>query len=394
MTRRHRLLAGVVVLGATCTFGSAAAQTSHPGPACGVAPGAITTIAGTPGFVADGDGGPASEATLTSPVRLAFDPIRGPGPQSHALYIMEHQDDQTGHEILPGRVRRVDWVGRIETVAGPATPSDGKTVPPWDQPNFAFDGTVGLTFDSEGNMYLGGGVGDSDVLLRIATGGSVERIAGSGVPDFSGDGGPATEAAIHWIGDILVDDTGVIVFDDHANERIRRIDEAGTITTIVGPGEQGTVGDGETGEDVWLSGPWGLAFAPDGGLLFGDGLNRVRRMDDQGIVTTAVGDGTPGYSGDGGAATAAQINAAEGISVNSAGNLYIADTGNHVIRRVDQSGTITTVAGNGDAGFGGDGGPATQARLFEPTHALVGPDGALYIADFSNNRVRKVCPPF
>src|SRR5262249_3762617 len=180
------------------------------------------------------------------------------------------------------------------------------------------------------------------------------------------------------------------IADGLAN-RIRRVDHNGVISTIAGNGISGFGGDGGPAKSALISFPRGITIDRNGNILFTDGGNyRVRRIDPQGIITTIAGNGTIGYTGDGGPAINASFSDLYGLAVDRNGNIYICDEGNSVIRKVDAAGIITTVAGNGTAGFSGDGGPATSASLNFPYAVLPDTNGNFYIGDFSNNRVRKV----
>jgi streptogramin lyase len=191
--------------------------------------------------------------------------------------------------------------------------------------------------------------------------------------------------ALTAAGDVLIADTD--------NQRIRRIDHAtGIITTIAGTGRYGHGGDGGPATAARLASPQALALAPDRSVLVADTRNaRIRRIDPgTGVITTIAGTGTPGDSGDGGPATAARLVLPRGLTVAPDGSLYVADAGAHRVRRIDPAGIITTVAGVGERGCTGDGGPAVDAALAAPSGLAVGPEGSLYIADASNSRIRRV----
>ena len=222
----------------------------------------------------------------------------------------------------------------------------------------------------------------------------IETVAGR--PDFRGDGGMATAARLNLPTGVAVDGSGNLYIADRNNSRIRKVDAAGVISTVAGDGTEGFGGDGGPAVAAQLYRPEGVAVDGAGNLYIADSSNYcIRKVDAAGVITTVAGDGTYGFGGDGGPAVAAQLSLPSGVAVDGAGNLYIADTLNHRIRRVNSAGAITTVAGygstgEGGGGFGGDGGPAAAARLSFPYG--VAPDGAgnLYIADLGNNRIRKV----
>jgi hypothetical protein len=340
--------------------------------------GLITTVAGTGAPGLSGDGGPATAAEINYPVDLAFD---GEGN----LYILELGYGQLGYNV---RVRRVDPMGRISTVAGPGARGDaGQLVL-----GTTF-GSTGLAVDAGGTIYLGGGDGPdiNNRVIRVDPSGDVTTMAGTGEPGSSGDGGPATEAKLAHVWDVAVDDEGNLYIS--ADNRIRKVDTSGIITTIAGTGVPGFSGDGGLAVAAQLDSPLGIAVDPYGNIVFIDAQNqRIRRIDAQGVITTIVGNGEIGFSGDGGPATDARIHTPEHLWVDDEGNIYVADTYNRRVRKIDTDGIITTVAGNGTQAFSGDGGPATSAGLAKISGVAVGPDGALYIADSRHNRVRRVLP--
>lgn len=216
---------------------------------------------------------------------------------------------------------------------------------------------------------------------------TVFTVAGGAVRD----GGPATAAPLTLPRFAAYDRTGSLHIADDWAHRIRKVDQSGVITTIAGNGISGFSGDGGPAKLAMVSFPTGLTFDHNGNILFTDqGNYRVRKIDTQGVITTIAGNGTIGYSGDGGPAINASFSLMYGLAVDRTGNIYICDTGNNVIRKIDTAGIITTVAGNGTAGFSGDGGPATQAMLNFPYALLPDSNGNLYIGDFNNDRVRKV----
>ena len=186
------------------------------------------------------------------------------------------------------------------------------------------------------------------------------------------------------MGNLFIADTG--------NNRIRKVTPAGVISTVAGNGTVvGYGGDGGPATSAQLHGPYGVAVDAAGNLFIADRDNcRIRKVTPGGVISTVAGNGTGGFSGDGGPATSAQLAAPHGVAVDAAGNLFIADYANNRIRMVTPDGIIRTVAGNGTMGFSGDGGPATSAQLFQPGGVAVDAAGNLFIADTFNNRVRKV----
>ena len=190
---------------------------------------------------------------------------------------------------------------------------------------------------------------------------------------------------------VAVDGAGNLFIADYYNQRIRKVDTSGIITTVAGNGSSGFSGDGGAATNASLDGPYGVAVDSAGDLFIADaGDSRIRKVDASGIITTVAGNGSAGFSGDGGAATNASLNGPYGVAVDGAGNLFIADTSDYRIRKVDTSGIIRTVAGNGISGSAGDGGAATNARLNAPYGVAVDGAGNVFIADTGIERVRKV----
>lgn len=226
---------------------------------------------------------------------------------------------------------------------------------------------------------------------------TLDTLAGSGPGGwggFSGDGGPAVQAEMNFPTGAGVGPDGSVYIADDFNNRIRKVNPAGIMSTVAGTGESGYNGDGIPATQAMINSPTGgVGFDAAGNIFFGDtGNGRVRRIDHNGIVTTVAGDGTLyTYGGDGGPATSAQLNGPQSPTFDAAGNMYFADWGSQRIRKVDTNGTITTVAGGGSPADGlGDGGLATDAALSNINDVYAMPDGTLYIADTFNNRVRKV----
>ncbi len=222
--------------------------------------------------------------------------------------------------------------------------------------------------------------------------GNIATIAGNGSQAFSGDGGPAASAGLNHPRGLAVDSSGNVYISDVDNHRIRRVSPSGMISTVAGNGVTGDSGDSGLALNASLSDVTGLALDAAGNLYIADAGNRkVRKVTPGGIISTVAGTGLQGFSGDGGPATNAQLNRPTSV-LFSAGNLYIADSSNQRIRKVSSNGTITTLAGNGVAGFSGDGGFATSASLDFPLGIAMDSAGTLYVADGNNNRIRRVSP--
>ncbi len=222
--------------------------------------------------------------------------------------------------------------------------------------------------------------------------GTMSTFAGTGAGGYSGDGGPAEAARLYYPFKVATDGSGAVYIADSSNNRIRRVSDNGTISTFAGTGAAGYSGDGGPAEAAQLNYPYDVATDGMNNLYIADRTNnRIRRVSDNGTISTFAGNGQ-GYSfaGDGGPATAARLYFPGGVDAGSSGNVYVSDTENNRIRMVDIGGTIDTVAGNGPAGYGGDGGPAAEAPLGYPTSTALDSLGNLYIADFGNSRIRKI----
>ena len=220
---------------------------------------------------------------------------------------------------------------------------------------------------------------------------TISTVAGNGTSGFSGNGGQATSAQLQQPIDVAFDSSGDMFIADSLNHVVREVTPSGIISTYAGTGTSGNTGDGGPASSAELEQPGGLAFNAAGDLFIADiSANVVREVTPSGVISTAVGTGTYGYTGDGGPATSATLGEPFGIAFNAAGDLFIADSTNNVIREVNTSGVISTVAGNHTAGYSGNGGPATSAELYSPLDVAFNAAGDMFIADYLNNVVREV----
>ena len=231
----------------------------------------------------------------------------------------------------------------------------------------------------------------SNRVRMVGVDGIVSTIAGTGAAGYSGDGGPATAAQLNFVHSAAPMADGSYVLADTLNNRIRKISPNGVITTVAGDGNASYSGDGGPAIAASINSPRGVVGLADGGFLIPDSSNNlVRRVSPTGIITTVAGTGTAGFSGDGGPATSAELWLPFGVAPTPDGGFLIVDAANQRIRKVSASGGITTAAGSGVMGYGGDGGPATAAALNNPHNLAVRADGGFLIADASNERVRSV----
>lgn len=230
----------------------------------------------------------------------------------------------------------------------------------------------------------------NDSVRAVAPDGTIRTVAGVGSAGFAGDGGPATAARLWAPHGVAVRRDGALLIADTDNNRVRLIVPDGTISTVAGTGSPGFSGDGGLAVSAQLDEPFGVAPLPAGGFLVVSG-NRVRKVSVAGTIATVAGTGKAGFSGDGGPATAAQLDQPHNVAVLADGGFLIADAGNARVRRVSPSGTITTVAGTGVAGYAGDGGPAVAAELDMPKAvAVLGDASGFLVGDAENDRVRVV----
>ena len=316
-----------------------------------VSGGVTVTVAGTGTAGGAGDGGPATSAQLSSPEGVAVDTLGN-------MYIADYGNDAVV-KVSSGILTTV----YIKQGARP----------------------VAVTVDGAGNVFF---VANGFFAVgELPVGGSVVQVAGNGASGYSGDGGPAANAALDGPLDVAVDSTGNLYIADYNNAVVRKV-TAGIITTAAG-GPFGYVGDTGAAISGLLLNPTSTVTGPGGAVYIADSFHNLVRKVVNGVITTVAGTGSPGYTGDNGAATSATLNSPWGLAMDAAGNLYIADAGNSAIRKVS-GGVITTIAGTGTAGFTGDSGAATSATLKGPGGIALDAAGNLYIADFGNNRVRMV----
>jgi len=257
-------------------------------------------------------------------------------------------------------------------------------------------GTCSITASQAGNGTYAPATPVTQSFMVVSGASIITTVAGDGMQGFSGDGGPATLAEVEiGVSGLVTDGEGNLFIADSNNSIIRKVSPSGIITAFAGIGDHiGYSGDGGPATSATLSGPQGMALDASGNLFIAEATNGViRKVSPSGIITTVAGIGNHlGFSGDSGPATSAMLNKPYGVAVDASGNVFIADSTNNRIRKVSPSGIISTVAGNGKQSYSGDGGPATSAELNFPTAVAVDISGNLLIADYSNSRIRKVAP--
>jgi len=338
------------------------------------ATGNISTLAGTgisSGFT--GDGGPAGAAQLSGPAGVALD---GAGN----LYIADNGNQ---------RIRMISAAtGIISTIAGDGTRSFGGDGGPATAAMFNWP--CCLAVDSAATKLYVADRGNNRIRVVNLGAGTIDTTAGNGLTTNSGDGGPATAATVNNPRGLALDAAANLYIAESGNSAVRKVTaSSGLISTDVAWG-----GDQRAATLALLNRPGGVALDGAGNLYIADSNDHViRKVAANGVISTVAGNAAlgSGYSGDGGSATLAKLNAPNGVAVDSAGNLYIAECNNNVVRKVTAAtGIISTFAGNNTAGVSGDGGAATAAQLNCPSGVAIGPGGSVYIADTGNNWVRKV----
>ncbi len=332
----------------------------------------ITTFAGNNAATYAGDGGSATMALLSLPSGVAIDAAGN-------KYIADKGNN---------RIRMISAAGVITTIAGDGTASfsgDGGSAAAAE-----INAPTGVAVDAAGNIYIADC--GNQCVRKINTSGIISTIAGtSGSGGYFGDGGPATAAHLFGPTEIAIDAAGNLYIADAHNHCIRKVNTSGIITRYAGAAIGGYSGDGGPATIAMLNSPTGVFADASGNIFIADELNsRIRKVSAAGIITTIAGSGIPGFSGDLGAATAAGLYQPAGVTADAAGNVYFTDMLNHRIRKINTSGVISTVGGNGTNGFTGDGGPATAAGMYCPFGLAIDATGNLLVADVNNNRIRQV----
>ena len=337
----------------------------------------ISTIAGTyynpsSGLGAySGDGGPAVSAELSLPSNIVLD-------TNGNLYIADAGNN---------RIRMINTAGIISTFAGNgagAFSGDGGLAAA-----AALNAPEGIAIDDTGNLYIADA--GNNRIRKVNTAGIITTVAGIGTFGYSGDGGAATLAKLNVPYGVSVDDSGNVYIADTYNHRIRKVNTLGIISTFAGTGVGGSTGNGGLATAARINSPVRVR-AHDSSVYICDGNNTIRRVNAEGIINAYIGVGGGSFAGDGGAAISAHLNGSMDIAFDTSGNVYIADAYNRRIRKVDETGIINTIAGNGAFGYSGDGGLADTAEIAEPTGVIIDHNGYIYVADRATARIRKISP--
>jgi sugar lactone lactonase YvrE len=335
--------------------------------------GTITTLAGNGVYGFQGDNGPAISARFVLPRGVAVD-------ASGAVYVADYQNS---------RIRKISADGIITTIAGTANTGFSGDGGPATSARLSFPQNVAI--DQAQNLYIVDS--GNNRIRKITPDGIIKTVVGNGTAGFAGDGGPAVGAQLNNPSAVAVGTDGSLYIADATNHRIRKVDPAGTITTIGGNGSAQSGGDGGSATSATLYSPQDVAVDASGTVYLTQLDSRVRKITTNGIISAVAGNGTAGFSGDGGPAVNALVGPAAGVDVDATGAIYIADQANYRIRRITADGTINTIAG----GYTGDGGPATNAffrktLVRSPAELTVDRYGNIYISDRFGNRIRKVTP--
>lgn len=331
----------------------------------------ITTFAGNGVDSYSGDGALATSAGIGVPGGIYID-------ASGDIYFTSFSK----HTL-----RKVSPTGVITTLCGNGTA--GSTGDGGPATAGKMNGPVKMARDAAGNFYIAERAGNR--IRKISASGIISTLAGTGTAGYSGDGGQATLARLNEPTGVCVDASGNVYVADLLNHRIRKISPSGIITTIAGTGTGASTGDGGMAAAASLFHCHGVICDAAGNLYIAEAsANKIRKISTSGIITTVVGSGLAGYSGDGGPATAAKLKNPGGVTLDAVGNLYVSDQFNHVIRKVSTSGIIVTLAGSNVLGYSGDGGPATAARLNHANEMAISASGQIYINDNNNFRIRSM----
>ena len=306
-------------------------------------------------------------------------------------------EDREGNIILSDREGKFVWKieksGRAVVIAGTGKSTGARGLPEGRVSALEVDLAMpeGLVVDHDGSILLADSY--NHAILRIDKEGYLSRFAGTGERGRGGEGVKALDSAFAFPCDIRLDSKGNIFVADLENHRIRKITRDGLVTTVAGSGVPGYSGDGGPALNAQLNSPWGILLDKDDNLLIADTNNdAIRKVGSDGIIHTIAGNGQEGYEGDGGPARSAKLNAPQSLAVDAQGRIYIGDEHNDAIRVVELDGTIRSFIGSKGPGYSGDGGPASQAQIADPENLWVRKDGSILISVRDNARLRIVSP--
>ncbi len=334
----------------------------------------INTYAGNGNGGDSGNGGPATSADIYYPCGMAND-VAG------NLFIADEGSNTIRMVSTSGIITTIAGIGLITGSSGDGGPATAAEL----------DSPQGVRVDKNGNVYIADWANGR--IRMVNTAGIINTFAGS-TPGFGGDGGPATAANLAAVSDVAIDSLGNVYIADEANKRVRMVNTSGIISTFAGIGVQSYSGDGGPATAAEIGQVTGLITDANNNLYIADQTNnRIRMVNTSGIITTIAGNGVASYSGDGGDATAAEINNPGTVAIDKSGILYIGDWYNQRTRMINTSGIISTLAGNGVQSYSGDGGPATDAELNQPYGVSCDNMGKVFIADLRNFRIRYVTVP-
>lgn len=336
--------------------------------------GVIRTFAGNGAYRFAGDTGPAVAAALNGPAGLVLD-------REGSLWIADS---------FNGRVRRVTSNGQITTMAGDGNQSFAALAGAGQGTNTSLFFPWDVIVDPAGGIL----VAEDYRVRRLTADGILTPLIGDGRARDAGDNGPAARASVFFVSGLSMDPTGNTYLVDSLSCRVRVVTPDGVIRAFAGNGTQAFSGDGGPAVSAALNAPAAAVADSQGGLYIADARNnRIRKVTADGMITTLAGDGTGRFSGDGGPAIKASLNKPNAILLDAMGNLFIADSGNNRIRKISPDGVITTIAGTGTAGFSGDGGAPLAAQLNNPAGLAFDAAGNIYFSDTGNHRIRKITFP-
>lgn len=341
----------------------------------------ISRVAGLPGSAGySGDGGISTAAKLNYPWGTAID-------NGGNVYIGDSKNFV---------IRRVNVNGIITTIAGTGISGffSGHSGDNTQATSVNLGAALSPVVDNAGNIFFLDGYFVNNfnyrVVRKISTTGNISTIAGTNTPGFSGDGGLAVSAQLNLPNDLAINSNGELFISDAGNFRIRKIDNSGIISTVAGTGNNGFSGDGGLAIQADIF-PTGIGTDNSGNIFFAQSGNaRIREITPAGIINTVAGNGTHAYGGDGGLAVNAQLDMPYDVAVDNVGNIFIADYANHRIRKIDNAGIISTIAGTGVIGTSPDGTIATQARLTYPVSVSADNSGNIYFNDVLNHIASKI----